>query len=354
MSVFEELNEIQKIDKSNMYKAISGFPDQMKDAVTIADNFEVNAPLYKGIDRIVLCGMGGSAIGGDFARAVLVSELSIPFEICRDYNLPRYCDEKTLVIGSSYSGNTEETLAAFDSAINRKCKLFVITTGGKLLERAKENQVPAIRPREGFQPRAALSYSFTLVMLFLNKIGLSPFDGEAIMTTAKFLKHRVQFFSIDNPIEGNVTKQLAEKLKNKIPIIYTGPGLTAPAGIRFRGQLSENAKVLAFSDVFSEFNHNQLVGYETADRYKDSVFVIVLRDADDGSAISRRMDIVEGLIAEKEIDVVEIESVGENKLQRVLSLVQVADFASFYLAVSNGIDPTPVDPIESLKKALSA
>lgn len=353
MSVFEELNEIQKIDTGNMYKAVSGFPDQMKDAVTIGDSFEVDSGRYQNINRIVLCGMGGSAIGGDLARSLLADELAVPFDICRDYKIPRYCGKNTLVIGSSYSGNTEETLAAFKTAIDRECRLFVLTTGGALLKLAKANQVPAMRPREGFQPRAALSYSFTLLLMFLHKIGLSSYDRDALMAAAKFLKHRVQSFSIDNPIESCVTKQLAKKLVGRVPIIYSGPGLTAPAAVRFAGQLSENAKVLAFSNQFSEFNHNQLVGFESAAQYKDSFFVIVLRDTDDGQAIGKRMDIVEGLIAGKEMDVVEIVSTGENKLERLLSLVQVADFTSFYLAINRGVDPTPVEPIESLKRALS-
>ncbi|MEZ5358157.1 MAG: bifunctional phosphoglucose/phosphomannose isomerase [Candidatus Zixiibacteriota bacterium] len=352
MSVFEELNEIQKIDKGNMYKAVSGFPDQMKDAVTIAEGFSVDTSKYEGITRIVLCGMGGSAIGGDFVKSLLADELTIPFEVCRDYTLPNYCDQNTLVIGSSYSGNTEETLAAFKTAIEKGCRLFVLTTGGQLEALAKKHGIPVVKPREGFQPRAALSYSFTLLLLFCNKIGLTTYGSDALNAAAKFLKQRIQFFSIDNPIESCLTKQLAEKLVGRVPIIYSGPGLTAPVAVRFAGQLSENAKILAFSNQFPEFNHNQLVGYETADMYRDSIFVIVLRDKDDNQRVQKRMDIVEGLIAEKEIDVVEIESVGETKLERVLSLVQVADFTSFYLAIKLGVDPTPVNPIEALKQAL--
>ena len=352
MTILDDLNRIQELDTGNMYKAVSGFPEQVRDALVNAESFAVEPDDYKGIRRIILCGMGGSAIGGDLARVVLLSESAIPFEVCRDYSLPVYADENTLVIGSSYSGNTEETLAAFGQAIENNCQLFVITTGGKLGAIAEERNIPMLCPRAGFQPRAALSYSFTLLMIFLHRIGISTYDDEALLTMAKFLKKRISFYSIDNLVSENLAKQLAERLHDRLAIIYSGPGLTAPAAIRFKGQISENAKRLAFANQFPEFNHNELVGWEGVAGLENMLFVVVFRDKDDSERISARMDIVEGLIAQKEIDVVEIESVGESKLERLFSLIQIADFASFYLAILNNVDPTPVAPIEMLKKQL--
>ncbi|MCK5126126.1 MAG: bifunctional phosphoglucose/phosphomannose isomerase [candidate division Zixibacteria bacterium] len=352
MNILDDLNRIQSLDKDDMYKAISGFPEEIKDALSICEKFEFDAEAYRNVNHIILCGMGGSAIGGDLARALLINELDITFDTCRDYNLPRYADKTTLVIGSSYSGNTEETLSAFQQAIDRNCKLFAITTGGSLSKLAEEHNVPTIKPRPGFQPRAALSYSFTLLMHFLFETGYSTYDNSSIMQMAKFLKKRLMNFTIDNKVVDNLTKQLAERLLGRLPIIYSGPSLTAPAALRFKGQICENAKCLAFTNQFPEFNHNELVGWELVDEFHDKLFVVVLRDSDDGERVSLRMDIVESLIAQKEVDIVEIESVGDNKLERLFSLIQVADFTSFYLAILNNVDPTPVKPIEALKREL--
>jgi glucose/mannose-6-phosphate isomerase len=355
MNILDDLKKIDELDPSGMYDAIVGFPNQIRDAIKIWEITKIDPkafPDIENIENIVICGMGGSAIGGDLAGAVLQDQIDVPIEVCRNYNLPAYAGDKTLVIGSSYSGNTEETLSAIGQAINNKCKLLIITTGGRLGEIAGVNGLPILSPRKGLQPRAALGYSFILIMAFLNYLGKAKYDAHDFLSLADFLEKRITAISRENPVNANMAKQLANLLVGRIPIIYSGPGSTNVAATRFKGQIAENAKSLAYCGQFPEQNHNELVGWEKESDIWPKLVVIFLRDQKENQRISARMDIVEEILAEKDIEMVEIGSVGEDRLQRLFSFIQVADFTSFYLAILNGVDPTPVKPIDLLKKKL--
>jgi len=202
------------------------------------------------------------------------------------------------------------------------------------------------------QPRAALGYSFVPLMLFLHRIGLSPYDADDFKALADFLESRGEKLIFESGSDDNPAKQLALQLYGRIPIIYSGPELTDAVGTRLKGQICENAKMPAFANYFPEFNHNELVGWKLINAIRDFLRVLILRDEDDHPRISARMDIVKEIIGGENVKVTEIRSEGSNRLQRMMSLVQFGDFVSVYLAVLNKVDPTPVSVIDYLKEQL--
>ncbi len=354
MSVLDDVEAIRSVDPGNMYNRIFDFPEQLTEALKLADGWRIRPSDFVDIKNIVVIGMGGSAIGGDLVRSYLWDKLVVPFHVCRNYKLPEFVDDETMVIASSYSGNTEETLEALDDALARKAQIAAITTGGLLEEVAKLNEIPTIILPSGLQPRAALGYSFVPVLMLMEKIGLVKGMAKEVQSTVKLLFKQREEYIEDNPTEKNISKTLAEKIAARIPIIYTGPTLTDTVGIRWKGQLCENGKNMAFTNAFPEFNHNELVGWsDPIGPHTDNLIVIILRDIDDHPKVSRRMDIVKGIIEKQGVEVIEVRSVGETKLERMFSLIQIGDFASYYLAVINDTDPTPVEAIETLKKALA-
>ena len=354
MSVLNDLDNIRALDPGNMYNAIFDLPEQMAAALEIGRKWRTSADDFADIKNIVAVGMGGSAIGADLIRSYLSTVLLVPFQVCRHYSLPEYVDDETLVIVSSYSGNTEETLSAVDDAISRKSMIAAVSTGGMLQEVAEINDIPLAIIPSGLQPRAALGHSFVPVLVFLEKIGLIKNVAEEITAMIEKLKEFRDGLIEDQPVKMNLAKQLAEKMHGKIPIIYTGPALTDVVGIRWKGQICENSKILAFANQFPEFNHNELVGWsEPIEEHKENLVVLILRDTDDHHQVRQRMNFVRDMLQAREVDVIEIHSKGETALQRTFQLIQLGDFVSYYLAILNEEDPTPVAVIEDLKKFLS-
>lgn len=354
MSVLENLEQMRSLDPDNMYNRVFDFPEQMADALTLSHKWLVSPKEIAGIGNIVVVGMGGSAIGGDLVRSYLASQLMIPFTVCRHYQLPEFVDDETLVIASSYSGNTEETLAAVDDAVGRKAMIVALTTGGMLAEVAKVNSIPMLTLPAGLQPRAALGYSFVPILVLLEKLGLVKDATKEIKATIEFLKQAREKCIEDAAAPNNPAKRIAAELQKKIPIIYAGPTLTDAVGVRWKGQMCENGKSLTFVNLYAEFNHNELVGWsELVRQHADHLVVVQLRDADDHPRIRQRMDIVKKIVEGFGVKVVEAHSSGATPLQRMFSLIQLGDFASYYLAILNGVDPTPVHAIETLKKALA-
>ena len=353
MTILDDIETVRKADPSNMYNRIFDLPEQMADALTLAQRWQIDANEFSGIKNIVVVGMGGSAIGGDLTRTYLSSKLLVPFEVCRHYLLPEYVDDETLVIASSYSGNTEETIAAVEDALTRKAMMAAISTGGLLGDICELNQIPMAKLPEGWQPRAALGYSFIPLVMFLEKIGLAKDVSKELETVVASLQKFRDGYIEDQPSEQNPAKNLALKIHGRIPIIYSGPTLMDAVAVRFKGQLCENGKNLAFANHFAEFNHNELVGWsKTIEPFKDKLIVIILRDAGDHPQIRQRMNIVKDIIQNLDVEVMEVHSKGAVRLERMFSLIQIADFTSYYLAVLNEVDPTPVEVIEELKAQL--
>ena len=353
MSELDNLQLYNEIDKDGMYGLIFNFPEQIGKATVIGSEIDISRQDYLGVKNIVLAGMGGSAIGGDMAASYFRNTLKVPFAVCRNYQLPAYVDSDSLVIVSSYSGNTEEMLSAFTDAVTRKAKIICITTGGQLARQANKFKCQKITIPSRFQPRAALGFSMIPIFYILHKLGQVDFDESLFREVARGLKAYRGQYSRESSLDKNPAKMLAQKLRGKMPIIYSGPDLLDAVATRWKGQICENAEMLAFHNYFPEFNHNELVGFNVIDEYKKYITAVILRDSDDHDRVSKRMNIIKDLLEEKGIEVVTVYSQGDFPLGRMFSLIQLGDFASFYLAILNKVDPTPVKPIEALKRKMA-
>jgi glucose/mannose-6-phosphate isomerase len=349
----DNINDIKKIDAKGMYDLIYNFPQQLIEGAHLGFIADLKLPGFAP-QNIILTGMGGSAIGGDLARSYLSYELKVPFTVCRNYLLPEYVNDKTLVFVSSYSGETEETLSAFQQAQKRKAKIIAITSGGTLLQECNKDGFPFILIPKGFPPRAALGYSFTPVLVTLSRLGLIQDKIEELEKTSKFLEEKREEYSLGKKKNQNPAKKLALNLHGKLSIIYTSTDYFDAVGYRWKGQFGENSKILAYNNYFPEFNHNELVGWKVLDQIRDKLQVIILKDKEDHPRIKLRMQIVKNIIQKKKVKVFEIESQGEGLLSRIFSLIQLGDFTSFYIAILNQVDPTPVEVIDYLKKELAS
>ena len=318
-------------DNSNMLKAIEDFPQQCSTALELPKGMSVSGK----VDKIVVAGMGGSAVGGDLLKAYMHSS-KIPVFVVRDYKVPNFVDESTLVFAVSYSGNTEETLSAFEDAAKKKAKIVAVTSGGELAKRAKK----AIMIPGGLQPRAALGYLFFPVLGVLANSGIVDVRGREIEEMIGILS-KTEDFKI-------VGERIAKKIGQRTPIVYASE-LFGAVAYRWKTQFNENSKAAAFSHVFSEMNHNEIAGYRTMN--KNDFISIFIRDKDDNERVKKRMDITKEIISTR-VDVEEIFTRGEGLLSRIFSGIYYGDFASYYLALANRVDPTPVTVIESLKKKL--
>ena len=339
---------MRKYDPSDMLGLILNFPDQIEEAVAIGEGIQTD-PHPEGLQHLVICGMGGSAIGGDLLRTYLSREISLPILVNRHYTLPRFVGPNSLVIVSSYSGNTEEALASFQEARVRKAHVVCLTSGGRLKGWAREEGFPVIQIPGGYPPRAALGFSFFPVLILLIKTGLVKRRSQDFQEVITLLRKKSRLYHPDKN-EGNLAKQLAGELKGRFALIYASPPTEAVA-MRWKGQFSENSKLLAGVNLFPELNHNEIVGFRP--KPAGPIRVIFLKDSGDHSRIKARMDITKAIIEESGARVLEVHSEGKSLLARLFSLIYLGDFVSLYLAVLNKVDPTPVKNIDFLKSELA-
>ena len=342
---------LKKIDKNNMYERINSFFQQILDGITIGKEARLGNLPDMEFDNIVLAGMGGSAIAGDLLKSILRDELKIPFTVHRNYGLPEYVGKDSLVICSSYSGNTEETLSAFQTALERGCSILCISTGGMLSEYAEKNNIPLIKIPSGMMPREALGLSLTPLLITFGRLGFVRDYSTELSDTAGYLRNLIDEYKFEAP--KNIAFELAVKLTGKIVVIYAGPDWLDSAALRFKGQICENAKQLAFCNVFPEFNHNELVGWELSGSFSDKYVVLIIHDKGDHPQIVKRMKAVSEILSKNNIEVIELFSRGDSLLTRILSIVQLADYTSYYLALKNRVDPTPIRLIDYLKEKIT-
>ena len=254
-----KLDDIKRIDPKGMYTWIADFPKQIEEAVRIGKEAKIKMNV-KGVQNIVLTGLGGSAIGGDQLSSYLADELNVPFIVNRYYTLPEFVGKNTLVIVSSYSGNTEETISAHKDAMKRKARVLCISTGGEIAKIAKKFRHPLIQIPPGLSPRAALGYSFFPLLVVLGKLDFIKLKDKDIKETIQLLKNKSALISNPEWPE-NAPLKLAEKIKGKLPIVYSPVEHLDAVNIRWRGQIAENAKQLSSGHVLPEMNHNELVGW---------------------------------------------------------------------------------------------
>lgn len=341
---------INQFDPKGMRNLILNFPKQAEEAVAIGNAATIKIKT-KNIEQIVVSGLGGSAIGGDLIRAYFADKCSVPVIVNRHYYFPEFVGKNSLVIISSYSGNTEETTASYNDAIKRKAKIFCITSGGEVEKMAKKYKHPYIKIPGGFPPRAALGYSFFTMLVALSKLGFIKEQKKEIKETLALLNELSARYGNHDSSE-NTALNLAKTLHGKLPLIYSAADKFDTVNTRWRGQINENAKALAFGHVFPELNHNEIVGWEVLKDIMKNIHVVILRDKEDYKRIQLRIDVTKGIIGGLADGITEVRSEGKSLLARMFSLLYLADWLSFYLAMLNGVDPSPVKKIDFLKEEL--
>ncbi|UCE65904.1 MAG: bifunctional phosphoglucose/phosphomannose isomerase [Candidatus Zixiibacteriota bacterium] len=342
---------IKRFDAYNMFDMIISIPDQLEEGFSIAEKVNLTGLESETFSTVILAGMGGSAIAGDLLKSLMISDIQIPFMVQRNYRLPRFVNKKTLVICSSYSGNTEETLSAFEDALASGAHLIAVSTGGQLATRAAYNKIPFIAIPEGFPPRAALGYSFSVLLSVFGRLGICGDAGSDVMVAARSLRDRNALYRPEN--EDNPALSLAKKIEGRISLIYGGQDSLDAVAARFKGQLCENSEALAFANQFPEFNHNEIVGLDGLGEDRRKFIAIFLRDIEDHKRIVKRFEIVGEFLRGKGIDVVELTTEPGPKILRFFTMIQLIDFCSYYLALLKGVDPYTIEAIDHLKRKLS-
>lgn len=352
-NILNDSKKIKDLDRSNMLDSLLSLDEQCRRAKDIGATFDITSISGDGVRNIVFTGLGGSAIGADVIRSYTAEEIKVPIIVNRNYTLPNFIDRNTLLFASSYSGNTEETLGAYEKAKEKRARMVAISSNGTLEKLAKEDNVPLIKMPGGFSPRCALAYSFIPPLFILCKLGFIGDKGKEVGEVAEVLSELKNELGLESPVEANIAKRIALTLHRKFPIVYGGDDHIDVAIRRWRGELAENSKHLASSHVFPEMNHNEIVGWDHPAELMSEFVVIFLRDSGDHKRVAMRMDITKEILSKKGINIVEVFSKGKRLLSRMMSLIYIGDMASFYLAILNGVDPTPVDSVTYLKKQLA-
>lgn len=333
-------------DKQNLYTVLKNSWQQAENAWKEIDLSGIDKDK---IDNIIVTGLGGSAISGDVLKNFLGSELKKPFAVNRTYHLPPYAGKNTLIITSSYSGNTEETISAFKSAIERGCSIIALTTGGEIEKLAHKNKIPVVKLQEGFPPRYALYSSFFTFLRVMQELKFIDSQDAAALKIIQSLKKLGDEWSSEN---GEAFK-FAVSLKGYCPVIYSVTDLNDSAGKRFKGQLNENSKVHAWTAEYPEMNHNEIVGWETVNESGFKYKAVTIWDDEIFHRIKKRIEIINKLLDKEKIDILRIQGKGETFKERLVEILYFCDWVSYYLALLNEEDPAEIDFIHHLKNRMA-
>ena len=341
----------QHIDTDNMHQSIYEFSDHLVKALEIGKAIALKNQ-YSDIHNVVVAGMGGSAIGGDVAKLLCKNELKVPMVVSRNYTLPGWVNENTLVICSSYSGNTEETLAAFEHARVKGAQIVGISTGGTLSEKMAEFELDLVTIPGGLQPRAALAFSLVPMLFLMKQTGLIGSETmDQLPGAASFIASIRDGYGKQS--ENNPTYSLAQRIYKTIPVIYGETDAAGTLAVRFKGQLNENAKMLAYCNELPEMNHNEIVGFKNNQDILNHISIIWLKDEKDHPRTAVRQEssqeIIDDLCANHEV----VSAVGDSVATRFLHLIHYGDWVSYWCAILHQTDPTPVKKIDRLKAILS-
>ncbi len=338
---------IGRFDPTDQLTDVLAIPEHLRDALWKVESAGLEP--WDSTDGLIVAGMGGSAIGGQLARAILGDHASRPILGARAYGLPPWTTGDTTVLCASYSGNTEETLACYEAAGVIGARRVVVTSGGKLAEQARADQVPVVPVAGGFQPRAAVAYMTVAALQVAALCGVGPGMNSELDVAADHLEELVIEWGPEGAPDG-LAKRLARALHGTVPIM-AGAGLTTPIAYRWKTQVNENAKMPAYALELPELDHNEIVGWGSAGDF-GRFSAVFLDDCDTHPRVKERIDVTARLIAPGAAGVHRIESRGQNTPERVFSLVLLGDLVSVYLAALRGVDPEPVELLDRLKAEL--
>ncbi len=350
MTVLDDRAAMRAADPGGMLDTVMGLAAQCRDGHALGLGAR-QLPDAEGITSIVVCGMGGSAIAGDVVAALAAPRIQFPVAVVRAPRLPAFCGPHTLVIASSYSGDTAETLALFEDAVSRGCRMIAVTAGGQLGRRAEELGVGRVVVPPGFMPRAAFGYLCLGALGALEAMGAMPTHaedlGEALAEMASVLAEA----GPDVPSTTNPAKELALAIGERVPVVWGAEGIGSVAAMRWKSQFNENAKVPAFASAMPELDHNEVVGWSAG--RGDGFALIALRHPREHGDVAARFPLSQEIARGSGAVVREVSSRGGSELAGLLSLVQFGDLVSTYLGIARGVDPSPIEAIANLKRALA-
>ena len=324
-----------------MKTLVENFSKQLAEAIEIGNNAKLSISENK-ISNVLICGLGGSGIGGSIVHDLVAKNATASIEVVKGYFIPNYVNENTLVIISSYSGNTEETVQCFNLAIEKKAKIVCVTSGGKVEQISKDKNIDCILVPGGMPPRACLGYSLTQLFFILGFNKIISFDYK------KDLENTIKLLDTEEARIFAEAKILAEKLVGKIPVIYTTT-YNEGIAVRFRQQLNENSKSLCWHQVIPEMNHNELVGWTEKN---DNLSVVMLLDQDEYERNVTRIEMNKEVI-KKYAEITEVYSKGESDIEKAFYLIHLCDWVSVILAELKGVDMMDIKVINDLKSKLS-
>ena len=319
-------------DKQDMKQVLEDFPNQLKAGLKAAEGIKLNKE-YK---DIAILGMGGSALPGDLLKCFYNDKA---VHVIKDYHLPKYIGKDTLIFAISYSGNTQETISSYREAMKTGADIVAISSGGKIEQIASLNKDPYIKVPSGIQPRQAFGYLFFSMLGVLRQSNIVKIDDNVIDDMYK---------SLQNDMYAKKSKELALKVHGKIPLIYSSNRMFIISE-KWKISFNENSKIPAFYNIFPELNHNEMNGF---DNLNGEYYIILIKDDEDDPAVKKRMDIFKELIKEKNIEVIEVLIKGESKISKIFSGMYMSDWISYYVALLNETDPTPVKMVEDFKDKL--
>lgn len=347
----DNLRALQHLDRDGMLAHVRALPEQCRAAWAGVRELELPAR-YLDANKIVIAGMGGSAIGGDLAAEIAGPDSSIPILVLRDYELPAYVDRHTLVIGSSYSGNTEETLAVFQKAHERGCSLVALATGGRLAELAQAWNTPLVSFHYTSQPRAAMGFNLVSLLGILRAVGAVGDLTAALDEATALMDERMRELEPASPQAHNSAKQLAADLYGRVPVVV-GAGLLAPVARRWKSQLNENSKGWSYFEVMPEMSHNAVSGIHFPPGVAEQVCMLFLTAAAVHPRNRLRFELTQQVFEGQGILCRRIDAPGQSTLAQILTAIQLGDYVSVYLALLYGTDPTAIDDITGLKQRMS-
>jgi len=348
----DDLGQFAKVDPLGMINDIDGLPDQFYKAWQLGQALDL--PPWKGIRQVVIAGMGGSATGADLLAAYAAPVCPVPVHIHRDYDLPAWVrGGETLLIASSHSGNTEETLSAFRSGLANGCRSMALTTGGKLAQAAAEASAPLWVFKHKGQPRSAVGFSFALLLSALVKLDLFPHPDDELEDALKVMKRQQTTLLAQVPAVKNPAKRIAGQLYGRW-VNVVGAGVLAPVARRWKNQIGELAKAWASFDVLPEADHNSLEGIQKPEEFSSKTMVLFLRAESIHPANRLRSDLTRKTMMLEGVNTDFIDAQGETRLAQQWTSLHFGDYVAYYLAMAYGVDPSPVMTIESFKREMQA
>ena len=355
MHKLDDQINIEKFDKGNILSSLRMVPDQMQQAWEDIGKIKIPSS-FQNVTNVVICAMGGSALGGRVVDSLLVDRVGVPIEIFNDYHIPKYVNKDSLVIVSSYSGNTEETISAYKQAKDRKANIFCITSGGKLSEIIKKDKVtsyliePKFNPSD--QPRMGIGYSISSTLSVLAKINAIQMTDDDFFESAVFMRGLIKEYDSDVTLDKNISKNIALKLYGKVPVLIAGPHLSGSSYV-MKNQFNENSKVFSLLFEIPELNHHLLEGLKYPAKIREILYFIMINSDLYDKRIIERFKITSEVFEKCGFEYIEYKPLSSKKIFQIFEIVTLGSFISFYLAVLNNIDPSELPWVDYFKEKLA-